>query len=895
MTEWSEPSQELYDLLFGRGIYTRPEAPELGLLPRVVPFLSGPAVGNALLAALAIPDESVRLTTLFRLGQRLRATPASVQDDPRLRGLRQADRDALGGREPPPPPPIPGVPDDRLYQLLAADLGPEPSGEFAWGPPVDVVIGIYVRLGQPRDYDVLAWLRDRFAERGWDPDWTTLPMAGPPAAEPTPAADAEPSYAAEAEPSYAADAEPSYAAEAEPPPAAAAEPSPAAPGWDAPSRYESREAGAPAPRGPRFKISGRRTGWRVIRARPVRRRPSGGGGGRDRAGHPRRRPLRQLSRQRVVNTGFSRSANAPAPLSPQRTLACKGSYYFWLDIGKPAGRSIELTPIDLPAVVSPDTELTVALFAFDDELQVATGADIGSLRVQADQSVTVQRPVAQPELGRNSSELSERRLFFPIRTPPKPGVYRLRCHIYHEQLLLQSRVITARVTRWPMPFPRALRSVVDYTLVKTFEPAKVSQFGGHRLSVMVNESAAGTHTFRFWGEREFKQDASFDAGELQDLLDGTRNGLRRAAWGDESPWVEQRYRYDPPDLALLKEDLVRLAIRGYRAYDHIANRLAGGAAASARLAELMVPSGTIQIAHKESARLLLPAALLYDWGFDTNAPPSDFELCPEFLADLQAPGDLAEAACFRHGCPHREEGTTICPSGFWGFRHRIGLPVSVANAPEIIPKIDWETAPRLAVGVSTDAALIHRITHEQALRKLRSGLEWHYASDREQVFTMLRDTKAHLFYFYCHGGMSGKVPYIQVGPLTERGITIDNLRYKHILWDRPRPLVFINGCHTTSLEPRAAFEMVSGFVENAQASGVIGTEITVFEPLATVFAEACLGRFINGMPIGEAVRAARLALLKAGNPLGLVYVPWALASLRLVGGTEAGSGSISGE
>jgi hypothetical protein len=598
----------------------------------------------------------------------------------------------------------------------------------------------------------------------------------------------------------------------------------------------------------------------------------------------------------VVNTGFSRSVNAAAPLSPQRTLACKGSYYFWLDIGKPAGRSIELTPIDLPAVVSPDTELTVALFAFDDELEVATGADIGSLRVQADQSVTVQRPAAQPEPGPNSSELTERRLFFPIRTPRKPGIYRLRCHIYHEQLLLQSRVITARVTRRSMPFPRALRSVVDYTLVKTFEQAKVSQLGGHRLSVMINAGTDGTHTFRFWGEREFKQDASFGAGELQDLLDQARSGLRRAAWGDESPWVGQRDRYDkPPDLALLKDDLVRLAIRGYRAYDHIVNRLAGGAAASAALAELMVPSGTIQIAHKESARLLLPASLLYDWGFDTNAPPSEFKLCPEFLADLQAPADLAEAACFRDGCPHREEGTTICPSGFWGYRHRIGLPVSVANAPEIIPEIDWITAPRLAVGVSTDAALIHRVTHEQALRKLRSSLEWRYAADREQVFTMLRDTKAHLVYFYCHGGMSGTVPYIQVGPLTERGITIDNLRYKRILWDRPRPLVFINGCHTTALEPRAAFEMVSGFVENAQASGVIGTEITVFEPLATAFAEACVGRFLNGIPIGEAVRAGRLALLKVGNPLGLVYVPWVLASLRLVGGTEAGKGSVSGE
>jgi len=867
MTEWSGLEEELDDLLLGEGIYARPGAPELELLPRVAPFLSGPAVGTALLAALAIAEEPVRLATLFRLGQRLRVRPAVVQDDPRLRGLSPADRDALGGREPPPPPPIRGVPLDRLNQLLAATLRPEFPEEFVWGPPVNVVSRIYLRVGGPRDYDVLDWLADRFAERGWDPSPITLPMAGPP-----PAA-------------------------AEPPPVAEAEPPPAAPGWDASDGpHEWGEAKAPAPRGPRFRVSGWRAGRRAIRDLSVRGRPSDGGEVRDRARQSRRRPLHRLSRRRVVNTGFSRSADAAAPLSPQRTLACTGCYYFWLDIGKPAGRSIELTPIDLPAVVFPDTELTIALFAFADELEVAAGADIGGLRVHADQSVTVQRPVAQPKLGANSSELAERRLFFPIRTPPKPGVYRLRCHIYREQLLLQSRVITARVTRRPMPFPRALRSVVDYTLVKAFEQAKVSQLGGHRLSVMINAGADGTHTFRFWGEREFKQDASFDAGELQDLLDQVRGGLRRAAWGDESPWVDQRDRYvKPPDLAVLKKDLVRLAIRGYRAYDHIANRLAGGATASAKLAELMVPSGTIQIAHKESARLLLPASLLYDWGFDTNAPPSDFKLCPEFLADLQAPGDLAEAACFRDGCPHREEGTTICPSGFWGYRHRIGLPVSVANAPEIIPEIDWETAPQLAVGVSTDAALIQRVTHEQALRKLRSGLEWRYAADREQVFTMLRDTEAHLVYFYCHGGMSGKVPYIQVGPLTERGITVDNLRYKHILWDRPRPLVFINGCHTTAVEPRAAFEMVSGFVENAQASGVIGTEITVFEPLATAFAEACLGRFLNGTPIGEAVRAARLALLKSGNPLGLVYVPWVLASLRLVGATEAGRGSVSGE
>jgi hypothetical protein len=57
--------------------------------------------------------------------------------------------------------------------------------------------------------------------------------------------------------------------------------------------------------------------------------------------------------------------------------------------------------------------------------------------------------------------------------------------------------------------------------------------------------------------------------------------------------------------------------------------------------------------------------------------------------------------------------------------------------------------------------------------------------------------------------------------------------------------VFINGCHTTNLEPERAFEFVS--------------------------AEA-----------GEAVRLARLELLgRSLNPLGLLYVPYMLSTIRM--------------
>jgi hypothetical protein len=75
---------------------------------------------------------------------------------------------------------------------------------------------------------------------------------------------------------------------------------------------------------------------------------------------------------------------------------------------------------------------------------------------------------------------------------------------------------------------------------------------------------------------------------------------------------------------------------------------------------------------------------------------------------------------------------------------------------------------------------------------------------------------------------------------------------------------------------------VSYLIATSRAAGVIGTEITVFEPLASAFAEDCLRRFLAGDALGWAIRDARLALLKAGNPLGLVYLPYALPSLQLV-------------
>ena len=311
-------------------------------------------------------------------------------------------------------------------------------------------------------------------------------------------------------------------------------------------------------------------------------------------------------------------------------------------------------------------------------------------------------------------------------------------------------------------------------------------------------------------------------------------------------------------------------------------------------------SGLAQVALKESSSLVWPAAILYDIPVDTNAFPiatTEHRLCEAFEAALAGAAPLEECACFQGGCPQRqraaairadprrlleEAGPVICPSGFWGFRHALGLPVSVAEAPDVPGQIPFQGAPRIAIGVSTDPKLRLRETHEAALRKLRSGLGWERGATRAEVLRMLKGTRAQIVYFYCHGGVTAsRIPYFEVG-YNESGITPDNLPANGIVWKNPRPLVFINGCHTTALAPEVAINLVAAFVEESAAAGVIGTEITVFERLACDFAEACLQRFLNGKRLGEAVRGARLELLRQGNPLGLAYIPFALASLSLV-------------
>jgi CARDB len=586
--------------------------------------------------------------------------------------------------------------------------------------------------------------------------------------------------------------------------------------------------------------------------------------------------------ERYVSTGFADAHEPGTPLSPTTALQPGARYLFWLEVGALVEGSIEETPVELTEIAElpAESRLDVVLFRVGDEESASKALAQGELRIAPDGSVVVSRQHSDELDLRDAEHLRERRLFFPVETPATEGTVQLRCSIYHKQVLLQSRLVTARVVDSWGSVEDALRSELDFTLAPRLDPGHLSRIPEYSLSVLLNQGEDGTHSLTVKGKR-FSDAATFDPVELENLVGRARKALRKAAWDSEDPWKEGvAYRYLETSPEKLRRDLATLAVWGIRFYAAICDRLAGDNPLE-DLEEAMRAPGFVQIALKQSPRHLLPAAMLYDHlGLSDTADLDEYDLCTGFLEALAEDAPLGDSPCFQGDCPSRGSAKTVCPSGFWGYRHALGIPATLQGAPDAPLEIEYQGQPSLSVAVSTDPQFVLRADHEEALRALRPDLR--YAASLADTLSLLEDPSGQVLYFYCHGGLDKDVPYFRVGATTEEPITAVTLLNQRIRWDEPRPLVFLNGCHTTGLEPELALEFVSALVRRSRAAGVVGTEITVFEPLARAFAEDCLRRFLAGDPLGWAVRDSRLALLKAGNPLGLVYLPYALPSLKLV-------------
>lgn len=586
--------------------------------------------------------------------------------------------------------------------------------------------------------------------------------------------------------------------------------------------------------------------------------------------------------QKVINTGFASRSDPREEIDPKMSLQSGGEYHFWLDVDLPSEKSIETTRVGLPEL-PPKTVLSVTLVGYRDGLIVDPQANRGSLR----QDENGAWAAAEQPLGSRApqTDKSPIRLYFPVGAPQEPGTYRMRCNIYWGQVLLQSRLVSARCVASPkLGKSAALRSRLDYHLSSPLLAQNYRKLPAHRLSVLLNSNGDGTHSFHFKGGdsgHDFqKDDLRFGEGELQGMIQQARGTLHLVSWDKAEEWKKEfvyRYKDQAKNRERMLKDLGRLAKWGFEFYFAILEKLTDGfdPAKMDEFEALMKTPGYVQFALKESPSYILPAALIYDYPLDSSQP---ITLCPEFDRAFNLNQDLETCACFQGECPSRGQDTILCPSGFWGFRHYLGLPLSLEGKLDAPATIPYHDRPQVLMGEYVDFEKV--AAHIDRLDDL--PIELNPLSDLGKLLSAMKGS-SHLLYFYCHGGLLREKPFLQIGRKGSPGdLEPAAFLAKRIRWlQDPHPLVILNGCHTSAVEPLGALSLLRSFLVFARASGLIGTEITIFEELATEFGEELFRRLVAGQTVGEAVRGARLKLLRQGNPLGLVYTPFVNAGVRL--------------
>jgi hypothetical protein len=295
------------------------------------------------------------------------------------------------------------------------------------------------------------------------------------------------------------------------------------------------------------------------------------------------------------------------------------------------------------------------------------------------------------------------------------------------------------------------------------------------------------------------------------------------------------------------------------------------------------PRPIISIVRPSGVRFSLPWNLVYEIGLPSVPNARNTKLCPSVSEwDERSPLVVGEV----HECPrssdfdHSED--VLCPFGFWGFRQPIEAPPSVpyANAVITVPKSSRAIIAMATSGVARDALNDH-------VAKLTSALHGRFGTELD--VRSVDSTKAlhesigrdlPILYFICHGHREpgepdtwlalGNNDYMSPGLFVDWAISARKRKEK--FWNEVRPLVIVNACHSLDIDADTMIGYLDAFTSGADAKGVIGTEVSVPQPLAMQWASVFLNALLTtGATAETALRQARLSFLARGSLFGLIY------------------------
>jgi hypothetical protein len=229
-----------------------------------------------------------------------------------------------------------------------------------------------------------------------------------------------------------------------------------------------------------------------------------------------------------------------------------------------------------------------------------------------------------------------------------------------------------------------------------------------------------------------------------------------------------------------------------------------------------------------------------------------------------------------------EEGPFLCEA----FELTRWLP-GLAQVPSLGLK-------NLALVVPSDSGLAFAVPETEFMLSLAAG-------DRrvERIPATFLDLHAALasgaydgWHFSGHGSYRDEPNPERSALILESGdrLTPEDLGGRVANLGKARPLVFLNACQVgQSTMTLTGIGGWAGRFLRAGAGGFIGAYWSVYDRPAFDFAQAVYGHLLKGVPVGRAIREARLAARASGDPTWLAYTVFAdpLATVGRIDGQAA--------
>lgn len=590
---------------------------------------------------------------------------------------------------------------------------------------------------------------------------------------------------------------------------------------------------------------------------------------------------------RVESTRRARYANAALldptahqPLDPQSSLGPGSITRLRLDIG-PLSPESQVTPVSPGALVPPfpdaklpaDIKLDVMVSSTD----FGVAADIEDIR-KAPATIAHGRFFLPGNGSRATVPGGGNYLIFFLRAPDHAGQARCRTGYYYRNSLVQSQQLVANVGQ-----PGGFEIKTDFTL--SDDLTDLEGFPERpRLSILTNANGDGTHQIILRKPGTMPdptaQGQTFSVREkiVGDIVTDLRAILRERA-----PSERRRPQ------AVLREDLVQLAPKGRELWRQVPGQNPHMFAAL----EKDPASYVIQVTRPTTSGFVFPWAFIYDIPLNTDKPG----IC-KLVTDWDGQKPLVSGSPRECPCgPHYEN--VLCPFGFWGFRYSIDQLSSTKDSVFSISAPDmWDfVIAETQYGVNIKALSNHVHQLRTILLKRFPSAQVREGKDKNAIRGLLGNDLP-LVYFYCHG----EKPY-DADPNTYLGVGMNEsikatelqdwvqtwLKQDKMIWNKIRPLVFVNACHSLEIHPETLVSYLDAFVGSARAAGVIGTEVRINQDLAMRIAEQFFDlllvqqKTVDGKPrpftVDEALHTIRLDYLAAGNLLGLLYTPYCWAEL----------------